>query len=106
MGGDLWGVRGPKALILTIFGILGFLTISLPKLLALREGTKTCSGHNVHEKFTLHQQGGVFMAAMASVSEQVIELGGDEAGLGRWCWMKFQGRQVTTRVVVVSYVTN
>ena len=73
---------------------------SLKKLLSLQEGSKTCKGHNTHERFSMHQQGGVFMAAMAAASENIVETGQDEESLGRWCWMKFEGRQMITRVLV------
>ena len=75
-------------------------THALPRLLNLREGSRSCSGHNVHERFSIKQQGGTFLAAMPQVGETVVEMGKDETGLGRWCWMKLTGQLVSTRVIV------
>ena len=72
----------------------------LHKLLDLREGARSCHSHNIHEKFSMHQQGGTFLATNTVLGESVKEHGVDETGLGRWSWMKFCGRGATTRVVV------
>ena len=75
-------------------------THSLPKLLDLREGSRSCYGHNEHEKFSVKQQGGTFLASSPHMGDMVMEMGKDETGLGRWCWMKVAGRFATTRIVV------
>ena len=56
---------------------------SLSKVLNLRDGTRCCSGHNTHEKFTIRQQGGTFLAAQETMCDAVLETGNDTTGLGR-----------------------
>ena len=73
---------------------------SLSKLLELRDGSRFCTGHNTHERFSIKQQGGTFLTTTPQLGEAVMEIGCDDTGLGRWCWMRFAGRQTTTRVVV------
>ena len=43
------------------------------KILDLREGSRCCHGHNVHEAFSIHQQGGTFMATNPVLGESVTE---------------------------------
>ena len=71
----------------------------LSSLLDLREGSKCVVGYNQHERFTPRQEGGTFMAATDQIGSQITEIGSDTTGLGRWCWVKFQGRNLNTRVV-------
>ena len=72
---------------------------SLSKLLDLRDGSRCIAAFNTHERFTINQQGGTFMAAMPQICENFLESGSDAEGLGRWCWMKLAGQQITTRVI-------
>ena len=72
----------------------------LSHLLQQREGARTITAHNIHERFSIAQQGGTFMSA-TEFNQGLIETSGcDETGLGRWCWMKFKGTTASTRVVM------
>ena len=75
-------------------------THHLPRLLQRREGARTITAHNTHERFSIAQQGGTFMSA-SEFSQGLIDTSGcDETGLGRWCWMTFKGATATTRLVM------
>ena len=72
----------------------------LPRLLQQREGARTITAHNKHERFTIAQQGGTFLSANEFSQGMIESSGSDTTGLGRWCWMKFRGTTVSTRVVM------
>ena len=73
---------------------------SLARQLDLREGSRCQTGHNVHERFGICQQGGTCLTTNELMGSYVTEQGTDEEGLGRWSWMKFTGKTVVTRIVV------
>ena len=77
------------------------LTQKISRQFDLRDGSKVQTSHNVHERFSAHQQGGTCIIANELVSSYVTEQGADPEGLGRWSWIKLAGHQNTTRVVVV-----
>ena len=66
--------------------------------------SKSIFTHNVTElpiTKTLHP-GGVGMIASEEVTHRVIETGKDPTGLGRWCWMRLQGRNgIRVRIITV-----
>ena len=75
-------------------------THSIQRVLDMRDGGHCCAAHNIHEKFGMRQYGGTFIAANPEVSRYFRDMGTDSTGLGRWCWMRFEGRYTTTRIVM------
>ena len=64
------------------------------------------SANNRHESIDLKQFGGTCMMTFNSIASRVSGSGCDETGLGRWCWLLFEGkRNVKTRIFSV-YVPN
>jgi len=59
--------------------------------MGLREGMKTQTSHNVHERFGKIQQGGTYLIANENVALYVKTHGSDKEGLGRWSWMHIAG---------------
>jgi hypothetical protein len=49
------------------------------------------------------QTGGVGIVATDDVVHRIVEQGRDTTGLGRWAWIKLQGRQGTTIRIVTVY---
>ena len=74
-------------------------THNFTKSLNMREGSHCCTGHNTHENFSLKQQGGTFIASTPTASQFVRDTGTDSTGLGRWSWMKVEGRTSATRII-------
>ena len=72
---------------------------SLQKVLNLREGSRCVTAYNRHEKFSVKQQGGTFVATQPSLMDAYVKCGNDDEGLGRWSWIQLAGRNATTRVV-------
>ena len=79
---------------------------SLERQLDLRDGSRCQTSHNLHERFGVCQQGGTCITTNELTGGYVIEQGADEEGLGRWSWMKFSGKGVTTRIVVAYIPCN
>ena len=79
---------------------------SLERQLDLREGSRCQTSHNIHERFGLCQQGGTCITTNELTGSYVVEQGNDQEGLGRWSWMKFSGKGVTTRIVVAYFPCN
>ena len=75
-------------------------THCIERILHTREGGQVIAAHNEHEKFSIAQQGGTFLAATAETAEIISEKGKDTTGLGRWSWFKLSGTTTTTRIVV------
>ena len=45
--------------------------------------------HNINERMKRNNQhGGCAMMTMGRLSAEVIEMGVDHYGLGRWCWIR------------------
>ena len=74
-------------------------THSFKKSLSMREGSHCCTGHNSHENFSLKQQGGTFIASTPTAGQYIREMGNDSTGLGRWSWMRVEGRTIATRII-------
>jgi len=66
------------------------------------ESLNVHSAFNTHHKNTerkAHLQGGVSVWSINDASHRVLERGVDTTGLGRWCYVRYQGRGgITTRV--------
>ena len=75
-------------------------THRIDRLLQLRDGGSAIAAHNKHEKFSIAQQGGTFLATMAPVVDIISDRGADPTGLGRWCWITLSGTTTTTRIIV------
>ena len=75
-------------------------THNIQKSLNLREGSYCWTGFNTNERFSINQQGGTFITSTPRASQSIRDMGVDHTGLGRWSWMRFEGRIVTTRVVI------
>ena len=60
--------------------------------------TRSCFAYNKTElqKTNKLQHGGVGLMAVDDVAHRVVLQGRDESGLGRWAWLKLQGRQGIT----------
>ena len=68
------------------------------------KATRACLAYNKTElEMTKKlQTGGVGVVAADDVVHRITEQGRDESGLGRWAWLRFQGRQgVKIRVISV-----
>ncbi len=50
--------------------------------------TRSVVAHNINEQMKRNQHGGCAMMAMGWFSAEVVEMGVDYYGLGRWCWMR------------------
>ena len=72
----------------------------LSNLLQTREGARVITAHNVHEQFSIPQQGGTFLVAKEQCQGMIESMGKDESGLGRWCWIKLRGTTTSTRIIV------
>ena len=53
------------------------------RILHPREGGCVIAAHNEHERFSIAQQGGTFLAATTSATDLISEKGIDPTGLGR-----------------------
>ena len=71
-------------------------TLTLPRLLNQREGSRCITAHNEHEKFSPRQQGGTFLAASPYLQDYRPAMGKDPSGLGRMCWIRLGGSQCAT----------
>jgi hypothetical protein len=67
--------------------------------------SRSCFGYNKTEldKSKTLQPGGVGIIAVDDSSHRVTLQGRDESGLGRWAWLKLQGRQGVSTIVVTVY---
>ena len=66
--------------------------------------SRSIFAHNVNELSVtkVHQPGGVGAIASEEVTHRVIATGKDPTGLGRWCWIHFQGRNgIRIRTIAV-----
>jgi hypothetical protein len=53
-----------------------------------------------------HQYGGVVLCSVNDGAARVVEYGKDGTGLGRWAWMKYQGKDGHAVRIVVAYRCN
>ena len=79
---------------------------SVPRLLNQREGSRSVTAHNEHERFSLKQQGGTFITAFQGLGDYSPITGKDPSGLGRWCWLRLGQPQCSTRIVVAYQACN
>jgi hypothetical protein len=65
--------------------------------------TRSCMAYNKTELGMTRalQPGGVGILAADDVVHRIVKHGRDESGLGRWAWLKLQGRQ-GTRIRIIS----
>ena len=75
---------------------------SLGTLLNQRDGSRCVAAHNEHERFSINQQGGTFLASTPVLSDFQPSSGKDPSALGRWCWLHF-GRDQCSTCIVVAY---
>ena len=75
-------------------------TITLDMQLDLREGLRIQTSHNVHKLFSIVQQGVTCLLAYEAMGYFVTAQGPDVKGLGRWSWLIFTGKTITTCVVI------
>ena len=61
--------------------------------------------HNKHDKHnhSKHQAGGTFMITLGSAQPRIIQKEVDSSRLGRWTWMRIQGRQGQATTVISAY---
>ena len=61
--------------------------------------------HNTHDKHNQSQYkaGGTFMVALQAAQPRIIQKEVDKSGLGRWTWMRIQGRQGQATTVISAY---
>jgi hypothetical protein len=67
--------------------------------------TRACFAYNKTELAITKplQPGGVGIVAADDIVHRIVEQGRDETGLGRWAWIKLQGRQGTMVRIVTVY---
>ena len=64
---------------------------------------RTATSYNKHEFTALNQFGGTAVVATNTLASRVLGTGGDEAGLGRWAWTRFRGKNKTFSRVISAY---
>ena len=57
------------------------------------------TAHNIHEKLTKYQPGGVSLVTFDQLSQRVSSSGSDPSGLGRWTWQCIRCRTRNIRIV-------
>jgi hypothetical protein len=57
-----------------------------------------------HMKLKRHQLGGTALVERGKLVHNMGKKGVDETGLGRWCWMKFVGKNSKSTMIVSDYV--
>ena len=76
----------------------------LPELFRTENALRTVASYNTHENDSRRQYGGTFQLAFGDLASRVSEIGIDERGLGRYAWMKFEGRQGHVARILSVYV--
>jgi hypothetical protein len=56
-----------------------------------------------HLKLKRRQWGGTALVARGKLVHNIGKKGVDEAGLGRWCWMKFVGNNSKSTRIIPAY---
>ena len=64
---------------------------------------RVATAHNEHENFGRKQQGGCMALALGQMATKATEVDRDETGLGRWCWMSFQGKGGIVTKIITAY---
>jgi hypothetical protein len=54
-------------------------------------------------KLKRHQLGGTALVARGKLVHNIGKKGVDEAGLGRWCWMQFLGKNNKATRIISDY---
>ena len=67
------------------------------------EFVRTATSYNKHEYTALNQYGGTSVVATNTIASRVISTGLDDAGLGRWAWIKFRGKNKTFARIISVY---
>ena len=57
------------------------------------------TAHNIHEKLTKYQPGGVSLLTFDQLSHRVTSSGSDPSGLGRWTWQCIRCRTRSIRII-------
>ena len=60
-------------------------------------------GWNTHEKADKLQQGGTGIIIGRMLLDNIEEMGVDNSGLGRWCWVKFKGEDNISSRIISAY---
>ena len=75
----------------------------LPQLFKSQEALRTVVSFNEHEGHSRRQWGGSFSMAFGALAAGVADRGKDPSLLGRWSWIKFEGRNNHVCRVVTAY---
>jgi hypothetical protein len=75
-------------------------------LFSLGTETRSAVTHNTNEHICPNQFGGCAMMAFKSFAPEVINLGIDMTGLGRWCWFCIGSGSKKTRIVMTYQPSN
>jgi hypothetical protein len=75
-------------------------------LFALGTETRSIVAHNTNKHIRLNQFGGCSMMVFGSFAPEVINLGIDTTGLGRWCWFRVGLGSKKTRKVMAYQPSN
>jgi hypothetical protein len=54
-------------------------------------------------KLNMHQWGGTALVSRGKLVHNICKKGVDEAGLGRWCWMQFVGKNNKSTRIIYDY---
>ena len=64
---------------------------------------RMASGYNEHESLGPHQPGGTCSLAFDHLATTVTDTGNDESGLGRWSWVKVEGKAGHVTRIISAY---
>ena len=64
---------------------------------------RTATSYNRQEFTAKNQFGGTAMVAVNDVTSRIIGTGGDDAGLGRWAWVRFRGKNKSFGRIISLY---
>jgi len=68
------------------------------------ENAHWAMGYNKREKYPIaHQPGGTGIAVLNKLSHRALKPGGDQTGLGRWCWVRVRGQSGQILRIVLAY---
>ena len=73
------------------------------KILNLKQGSKTVYACNKNETTTEKQQGGTCITMKERYGQYVKKMGKDETGLGRWSWIRIEGKNDIKTTVITAY---
>jgi hypothetical protein len=75
-------------------------------LFGLGTETRSVVAHNTNKHICPNQFGGCAMMAFGSFAPEVIDLGINTTGLGRWCWFRIGSGSKKTRIVMAYQLNN